>query len=188
MYMKELEEMWDEIPERSLEEKDIEAIIGRKSMSELDRFKRVLSIELYVSWGLTLAVVLMHDSFGMEMKAMVGGMVVIGSLLNIITLIKLNKIELLEDVHSFINKSLNVLKTFVAGYILTLQIVGILVFIGFKAIRSNDMPWKEWILSSEGVSLLVLYLVIEAVLISYAWLIYFKRIQSLKNLQKELRI
>lgn len=184
--MKELEEMWGDIPDQSLEEKDIDIIIGRKSHSELDKFKKVLSIELYVSLGLTLVLILMHESVGMGMKVMTGGMVIIGSLINIITLISLNKIELLEDVKRFIYKSLRILKRFLFGYILTIQVVGIIVFTVIKALRSDAVLWKDWLLSNEGLLLLALYFVIEVVLIAYAWLFYYKRIQSLKSLQKEL--
>ena len=184
--MKELEEIWGEIPDQSLAEEDIDFIIGKKSHSELDKFKRVLSIELYVSLGLTLVLVLMHESVGMGMKVMTGGMVMIGSLINLVTLKSLNKIELLGDVKGFISKTLRILKRFLFGYLLTIQIVGIFVFTVIKALRSDAVPWKEWLLSDEGMLLLALYFVIEMALITYAWLFYYKRIESLKKLQKEL--
>lgn len=183
--MKDLQDLWNEISENPLEEDDLEAILSRKSISEVDRFKRLLYYELYVSWGLTILLFFMYQTMEKEIIMMVCIPVVFGSLLNIITLKKLKQLQLMDDVKSFLKKSLKVLKAFMTGFILTIQVVGILVIATLKFLRQDQISWVDWFLSEQGIILIVLFVIIEVILISYAWIFYYTRIRSLKRLLED---
>lgn len=184
--MKDLQDLWSEIQETTWEENDISAVVNRKSISELERFKRLLYVELYSSWVLVGALFFFHEAVGKEITLLICITVLLGSLLNLITLKKLQQLQLLEDVKSFLKKSIKVLRTFVFGFILTIQVVGVIAITTVKILRQDLMPWAAWFSSAEGTSVIVILFVIEVVLLSYAWIFYVRRIRSLKSLLEEV--
>lgn len=184
--MKDLQDLWSEIQEKTLEEDEISAIVNRKSISELERFKRLLWIELYGSWALLVAIFFFYEVVGNEITLLICITVLFGSLLNMITLKKLQQLQLLEDVKSFLEKTIKVLWAFVIGFVLTIQIVGAIVITTVKILRQNLMPWADWFSSAEGTSAIVVLFVIEVVLLSYARVFYVTRIHSLKRLLEEM--
>ncbi|MDF9801333.1 putative membrane protein [Catalinimonas alkaloidigena] len=184
--MKDLQDLWSEIQEKTLEEDEISAIVNRKSVSELVRFKRLLYVELYSSWALLAILFFFHKAVGNEITLLIFITVLLGTLLNIITLRKLQQLQLLEDVKSFLKKTIKVLWTFVIGFIVSIQMVGVIVIITVKILRQNLMSWSEWFSSAEGTSVLIVLFVIEVVLLSYAWIFYVRRIHSLKKLLEEM--
>lgn len=184
--MTNLQDLWSEIPEKSLEEDEIIRLLSRKSISEVDRFKRLLLIEIYISWSLAIVIFFIHESVGKEITALICITVFIGSLLNIITLRKINQLELLDDVRRFLKSALKALKAFVTGFILTIQIIGVFVITTFKYLKQDHISWTDWLSSEQGMSIIIIFFIIEVILISYAWIFYIKRILSLNNILREM--
>lgn len=184
--MKDIQELWNEIPEKSLQEDEISALLSRKSISEVDRFKRLLLVELYVSWGLAIVILFIHENAGKELTALIYITIFLGSLLNIITLRKIKKLQLLDDVRSFLKSALKVLKAFVTGFILTIQLIGVFVITASKSLKQDPISWLDWLSSEQGISIVVVFFIIEVTLISYAWVFYIKRIYSLKKILREM--
>ncbi|MEK6480939.1 hypothetical protein WJR50_25580 [Catalinimonas sp. 4WD22] len=184
--MKDLQALWSEIQEKTLEEDEISAIANKKSVSELERFKHLLWIELYSSWALVVALFFFYEAVGDEITLLICITVLLGSLLNLITLKKLQKLQLLEDVKSFLKKIIKVLWSFVIGFIVSIQMVGVIVIITVKILRQDLMPWAEWFSTAEGISVIIVLFIIEVVLLSYAWIFYVRRIHSLKKLLEEM--
>lgn len=184
--MKDLQDLWSEIHEKTWEENDISAVVNRKSVSELERFKRLLYVELYGSWALLAILFFFHKAVGKEITLLICITVLLGSLLNMITLRKLQQLQLLEDVKSFLKKTIKVLWVFVIGFIVSIQMVGVIVTITVKIIRQDLMSWAEWLSSAEGTSVLIVLFVIEVVLFTYAYIFYVRRIHTLKRLLKEI--
>lgn len=184
--MKDIQQLWNEIPEKSLQEDEISAMLSRRSFSEVDRFKRLLLIELYTSWGLAIIIFLIDENVEKEIATLIYITVFLGSLLNIITLRKLKKLQLLDDIRSFLNNALKALKSFVTGFIISIQIIGIFVITAFKFLNQNHMSWLDWFSSEQGISIIIVFVFIEIILISYAWIFYIKRIYSLKKILREM--
>lgn len=184
--MKDLQDLWSEIHEKTWEESDISAVVNRKSVSELERFKRLLYVELYGSWVLVVILFFFHKAVGKEITLLICLTVLLGSLLNIITLKKLQQLQLLEEVKSFLKKTIKVLWTFVIGFIVSIQMVGVIAIITVKMLRQDLTTWSEWLSSAAGTSVLIVLFVIEVVLLFYAWVFYVKRIHSLKRLLEEM--
>jgi len=179
-------ELWNEIPEKSLQEDEVNGILSRKSSSEVDRFKKLLQIELYLSWGLVIVVFFLQGRIANEITALIYVMVLLGSLLNIITLWQLRKLQLLDDVRSFLENALKALQAFVTGFILTSQIIILSVIIAFKFLKHNHLSWYEWLSSEQGTSIIAVFFIIEVILLWYAWQFYIKRIYALKKMLKEM--
>lgn len=184
--MKDLQDLWSEIREKPLGDNEFRAILDRKSIFEIERFKRLLLIELYISWGLAIVILVIHGHVGMEVVAMTCVTIFVGSVLNIITLRKIKKLQLLDDVRSFLENVLRVLKAFVTGFILTIQIIGIFVITAYKILKHGHIPWGDWLMSEQGISIIMIFLSIEVVLLSYAWVFYVRRIQSLEKILREM--
>lgn len=184
--MKNIQELWDEIPEKSLQEDEISALLNIRSQSEVDRFKKVLLVELFISWGLAIFVFFIDELIGKEVTILIYSTIFLGSILNIVTLKKLRKFQLLDDVRSFLNNALKTLKSFVTGFILSIQIVGVLVITAFRFLEQDHIPWKDWLFSERGISVIIVFFIIEIILISYAWIFYIKRIYSLKKILREM--
>lgn len=183
--MSDLQEMWNDIPEGSLSEKEIENPMNGKSVSELDRFKRVLKWEVYIS-GFVLVILWITHLLSPEMIKLVGTITIIGWVLNLFTLWKLNQIEPLQGVRQFLTKCIRALRYFVIAYFITIQMVGGIVTVLMKSWKAPGMEWMEWLSSADGLWLLLLLAIINVVLIAYMWMFYIRRIRALKRLLDEV--
>lgn len=184
--MKDIEELWNEIPKKSLNENEINATLSRKSFSEVDSIKRLLEIELYSYWSIAIVIFYIQEIVGKEITYLIYVTAFLCTLLNIITLRKIKKLQLLDDVKSFLKNALRVLNAFVTGFLLTIQIVGVFVIAAVKILNPDSKPWPEWFLSDQGISTIILFLIIEVFLLYYAWKFYVKRIYSLKKILREM--
>ncbi len=184
--MSDLQEMWDKIPEKPLEEEDVEAIVNLKSKSEVDSFRKVLRLEMLIAWVLIVPFLFLHDYLKMELIILMGLNVFIGTILNVLTLGRLKKLELFENIKSFLVSSIKVFRAFVIMYLTVLLFVDLFMVVIMKFLLWDDKGWVEWLFSKDSTLLFILLVVINVIIIAYVWLIYVKRIQSLKTLLKEI--
>ncbi len=184
--MNDLQEIWNDIPESPLSEKEIEDTINRKSVSEMDRFKRVLKIENLVSGLLLILLLLLRDQLEVEIIVLFGGIAVVGWTLNFFTLWKVNQIEIFQGVRNFLVRCIRALKYFVIAFLLTVQFAGLFVMVIVKSIKAKSMDWPEWLASADGLLIILLMVLINVMLVSYAWVLYMKRIRSLTGLLREI--
>lgn len=184
--MKELERLWDQFPEKVLKIEEISTKLNRKSFSEMERLKRLLQVELTVYFGATIAFSWIGQNFDPTITYLFYFTAIVCASLNLLALNKIRKLRQLADVGSFLKNALKVLQTFVAGYIITIQIVGIFTISTVKFLHPEALTWVEWIQSRQGASTLLVFLVIEVALLYYAWIFYIKRIYTLKGMSKEM--
>ena len=184
--MKDLQELWDEIPVKALYEEDVEAIVSRKSSHELDRFKRLLLIELYITVAAVIALLFAYFLLAKEMTMVIGIAVFLGTLLNVVTLIKLNRLQLNSDIRTFLHEAIKFLHTFIAQYIVLVLVAGVLVIGLLKFAYLPHSSWADWLSSKTGIFLLSLCAVIIGMQAIYANVFYGKRIRALKAFLEEI--
>jgi hypothetical protein len=184
--MKDIEDLWNEIPKETLREEEINAALGRKSVSEVEGIKRLLLIELYSYLCIVIVTFFIHEMVEKEITVLIYATAFLCFLLNIITLRKIKKFKIMDDVKSFLKNALIVLKAFVTGFILTIQIVGVFVIVAVKLLTQDNITWSTWLLSEQGISTIVLFLIIEVILLYYLRVFYITRIYSLKKILREM--
>lgn len=184
--MSDLQKIWNDIPEDHLTEREIEDVINRKSVSEIESFKRVLKLEIYISSVLLIPLWLFSDLFESHIIILFGSIVIVGWMLNLFTLWKLKQLELFQSLKHFLVMCIKALKSFVIAFLLAVQAAGVFVIVTVKSLKANRLGWLEWLFSPDGLLLVLLLVVINAILISYAWVFYIKRIRSLTYLLKEI--
>ncbi len=184
--MKQLEDLWDEIPEKLLKADDISGALQRKSLSEVERIARLLKVELALFLVATVAFIFIQRNIDTAITYLFYSIAIFCTSLNLLTLNSIKKLQLVDDVGSFLKNALKVLKTFVAGFIASIQIVGVFMVSIVKMLDSKTYTWTAWIQSDQGISTLGLLLIIELALLYYAWVFYIKRIYALKGLISEM--
>lgn len=184
--MNDLQEIWDDIPERPVSETEVEEVANRKSVTEIGHIKRVLKFEVYVSFALLVPLWFARDLLTVEMFFLFCAVTILGGLLNLSTVWRLKRLELFQDLRHFLKGSIKVLRSFVTAFMLTVQIVGFIVALFVKSWKAAQQGWGEWLSSSDGLLLIFLLIVINAVLMGYVWILYIKRIKSLTSLLEEI--
>ncbi len=184
--MSDLQEIWNNIPESSLSEKEIGDAVNRKAVHETDRLKRVLKMENLVSALLMVLLGLLRDQFEVEIIVLCGGIAVAGLTLNFFTLRKLNQIRMFQGGRNFLVQCIRALKYFVTAFLLTVQLAGLFIMGIVKAMKAKNMDWVQWLASSDGLFIILLLVLINALLLSYAWVFYIQRIRTLTRFLKEM--
>ncbi len=184
--MSDIQKIWNYIPESPFSEKEVEEVVNRKSISEVERFKQVLKLEVYISFILLVPLWFVKDLLRIEIFLLFCSISFIGCLLNYATLWRLKRLELYQELRHFLVSCIRVLKSFVIAFILTVQVVGLFVVLLIKSWKAESQGWGEWLSSSDGLLLALLLIVINAVLIGYAWVFYVRRIRSLVGLLREI--
>ena len=114
--MNDLQEIWNDIPESPSDEKVMENIVSGKSVSEIDRFKKVLKIEMLASFGLLIPFWFAVDLMGVELFLLVLFVSIVGGILNLSTLWRLKRLELLDELREFLTNCIRILKSFVKNH------------------------------------------------------------------------
>lgn len=184
--MNDLQEIWNDIPESPSDEKVVEAIVSGKSASEIERFKKVLKFEMFASFGLLIPFWFAEELMGIELFSLVCLVSVVGGILNLSTLWRLKRLELLDDLREFLTNCISILKSFVIAFMLTVEIFACIVVVFAKSHIAENLPWGEWLSSSSGALLIFLLVVINLLLLGYAWFFYIRRIKSLSGLLREI--
>ena len=184
--MKELQEIWDNLPEKPISEDRVDAIVSRKSAYELDRFRKILMIELYASGLLLILFIPMGTFIRNELLFIILFTIAIATLLNLYTIYRLKKINLKRDVRTYLKSAIKFLKTFILHFILSIQVVGIITIYVLKTYLFPSQTWDTWLLSESGIFSILLLAFIEIILVVYARVFYFKRVFSLNKLLKDL--
>lgn len=184
--MKELQKIWDELPGKAMPEENMDAIVNRKSTYELDRFRKVLVIELYVAAALLVLFPLMLSILGKELVLILCFTMGMGTLLNIITIRKLNRIRLVSDVRTYLTSAIQFLRTFIIQFMASVQVIALLTLVIMKSAGYGPEGWMDWLFSSQGITLLALLALIEIVLLVYIRIFYLSRVLSLKKLLEEI--
>ncbi|MDW3192939.1 MAG: hypothetical protein R8G66_11265 [Cytophagales bacterium] len=184
--MNDLQEIWNDIPESPSDEKVVENIISGKSVSEIDRFKKVLKVEMLASFGLLIPFWFAVDLMGVELFVLVCLVSIVGGILNLSTLWRLKRLELLDELREFLTNCIRILKSFVITFMLTVEIFACIVVVSAKSRIAPSLPWGEWLSASSGVLLIFLLIIINLTLFGYAWFFYIRRIKSLSGLLREI--
>ncbi len=184
--MKEMQDIWNRIPEKPFTENLLDSIVTRNSIFEMTYFKKTIIIELSVSiiiliFGLvTFSLVEWNFSFLIIFASS------ITILLNCYTLYVLKKINLKEDIKIYLQKSLLFIKTFIICFFMSIQIVVVSIVYLFKMSESPFTTWNTFIMSQKGLRILVLLIVIEIILIIYGKILYYNRWVKLNKLFRSL--
>lgn len=184
--MNDLQKIWNDIPESPISETEVEEVANRKSVTEIGRIKRVLKFEVYITFTLLVLLWFARDLLGVEMFFLFCAVTIIGGSLNLSTLWRLKRLELFQDLRHFLKGSIKVLRSFVTAFMLTVQVVGFIVALFVKSWKAAQQGWGEWLSSPDGLLLIFLLIMINAVLISYIWMFYIRRIKSLTSLLEEI--
>ncbi|MFY0601732.1 MAG: hypothetical protein JXR03_18810 [Cyclobacteriaceae bacterium] len=184
--MKDLQQLWDEIPETGLNKDDIKGIINRKSNSELNTFRRILITELIATTLLIIPIYFLINSVNKDFMRVIFTTVFLGYSLNVLTLIKLKEVRLISDVKTYLKSILKFLRTFVFRYIALLLIVEILVIVTLKTALNADNAWIDWFISKDGMITLSIVLLTMVALLIYARVFYVSRIRSIEKLLGEI--
>ncbi len=184
--MSDLQEIWNDISENSFSEKEIENTLNRKSLYETDRLKRVLKMENLVSGLLLIPLWLIRDQLEVKILVLFGGIAVVGWALNFLTLRKLNQIGMFQSGRDFLVQCIRALKYFVTAFLVTVQLAGFFLMLIVKSMKAKSVDWLKWMTSPDGLLIILLMVLINIFLVSYAWLFYIKRIRSLTSFLKEM--
>lgn len=184
--MSDLQEIWNDIPQSPVSEKDIEEVVNRNSLSELERFKRLLKIETYSYFLLLIPLWFTHYLFQIELFFLFCFVSVVGALLNLGTLWRLKRLELFHDSRDFLVNCIKVLKSFVIGFMITVLVVSLIVAVFMKSWTAEMITWSEWLPSSDGLFLIMLLSFINISLLGYAWIFYISRIRSFTELLRQM--
>ncbi len=184
--MNDLQEIWNDIPQSPVSDTEVEEIVNRKSLSELERFKRLLKIETYSYFLLLIPLWFIHELFKIELFYLFCFVSIVGGLLNLGTLWRLKRLELFHDSRDFVVNCIKVLKSFVIGFMLTVLVVSLIVAVFMKSWTAETITWSEWLPSSDGLFLILLLSLINITLIGYAWVFYIRRIRSFSSLLQEI--
>jgi len=174
--MKDLQEIWDSIPEENSDYLD--GVIDAKSISEVDKIKKLLKVELVISWFCLVVTMLLRHLVQVEVLIFLVFLVVVASLLNLFVLNRLKDQELFKDVFSFIKNSIITLQAFVVSFLVLIQVFLFFSFFLLKANMNFSTAMKDDFYFRFG-SVAVL---INVLLFAYAWYFYVRRIKALKGL------
>ena len=103
-----------------------------------------------------------------------------GSILNINTIRKINKLNYNADVKHFLTESKQIIQSLIIGFVILAQVVLILAF--YLALKSHPDPIKNYTL------IISIFIFTELVLIGYAYFVYYPKYASIKKSLNSLSI
>lgn len=184
--MKELENIWAELPKQEVSSQKIDQYIEKKSKLELEIFGRILKIEIYVALGALLLLLPFQKAIEMEILMISFLAILTALILGLITMRKLKKIQFMSDVKVYLSDSIRFLKSYIWLFSISIQLVLMVTFFILKGLSIEEIGWMEWIFSGQGVNALLIALFIEIFSAVYAYMFYYRRILKLSKLLTEI--
>jgi hypothetical protein len=133
-----------------------------------------------------IALWLIRDQLEGKFLVLFGGIAVVGWTLNFLTIRKLNQIGMFQSGRDFLVQCIRALKYFVTAFLVTVQLAGFFVMPIGKSMKAKSMDWLKWMASPDGLLIILLMVLINILLISYARIFYIQRIRSLTSSLKEM--
>jgi hypothetical protein len=133
-----------------------------------------------------IALWLIRDQLEGKFLVLFGGIAVVGWTLNFLTIRKLNQIGMFQSGRDFLVQCIRALKYFVTAFLVTVQLAGFFVMLIGKSMKAKSMDWLKWMASPDGLLIILLMVLINILLISYARIFYIQRIRSLTSSLKEM--
>jgi len=184
--MKQLQKIWGEASFDTPLPDDIKQVFDKKHVSEVGRFKSVMKIELIVSWIAMALLLIFHDLVPRNVFFFVSTVIVVASIVNIWAIVRLRDIIILHDTKSFLENSVKVIKRFVFVFIFSALLICLIVIVLLWHFSSASVNFSSWLMSKEGLSVLLVISSILSTLIFYARMVYYPRIRNLNILISEM--
>ncbi|MEL6536583.1 MAG: hypothetical protein AAFQ98_14290 [Bacteroidota bacterium] len=180
--MTELEEIWAEQPQETIDEDTVNKYLQEKSAGELRFFEHLIRIELGVGSILLLSSLWWLGSSPDIVKGFMMVVIWISVMLAGITLWRIKKITFQSDVRAYLEKSLRFFQAYLASFSVTALALLIASIIVFKQNAAPDISWGTWLATELGLKLPLVMAGIILMMAVYAYFLYYPRIKRLKDL------
>ncbi|HAA11909.1 MAG TPA: hypothetical protein DCE41_09495 [Cytophagales bacterium] len=184
--MAELEDIWAEQPQETIEEHTVDNYLQSKSTSELRLFERIIRIELGVGSVLLISSIWWLAGMPDVLKGMMMFILWFSTMLAGLTLWRIKKITFQSDVKAYLDRSLRFFQAYLASFSLSAATILVATAILVKQAREPQASWGEWLMGTQGQNLLLVTGLIASIMTVYALLLYVPRITRLKHLLREL--
>ncbi len=170
--MKDIHQLWDSIS-YTTENNGSQGKIREKSSAEISRFKNLLISEIIISWFSSICILYFFNYKQLEVISIVLICLITGSILNINTIRKINKLDYNADVKHFLTQSKQIIQSLITGFIFLSQVVIILAF--YILLKNRPEPFNAY-----GLEISI-FIFIELILIGYAYFVYYSKYTSIKK-------
>ncbi|MFD2562513.1 hypothetical protein [Aquimarina rubra] len=183
--MKDLEELWAEIPKDDITQEKVDKYLKEKSNNELDQFTKILKVELGISILVAAALFMFYNRVTFSIWIVCLLSLFAGCILTLHTLKKLQKIKPTDSVRNYINACIRFLKTYLIQFFVTVHLVLISAVGILKLADYSELGWMDFFQTEQGKTLLILVGVLDLFMILYARIFYYSRIIRLKSIFDE---
>ena len=183
--MKELQEIWDEMPKEAISPSKVDDYVTTKSNFELEKFGRIIKTELCLSIGIMVIVLVLNGQLNRDLVTIALIASIVGIPLGLFALKSLKRIKLTDDILDYLKSAIKFLKNYILNFIISVQLVLVLVFSILENFNT-ELRWDEWLVSREGITVVSVIIFIELFMLAYTRIFYFKRIKKINDLVTEI--
>lgn len=177
--MNNLYDVWNNIDSKAEMELICKGVAVDRHASDLEKFRKLLRLELLVGWCIGIVFLFYINLLSPTFIALFSFSLIIGTLLNLITLRKVTRFDFELNVQEFLVKSADLIKSFIYSFVVISQ-VGIL----FSILLLQTLGL---VILDNALFITLIVLGIEVFFCLYVYFFYLRRYISIRKMIHSLQ-